>query len=528
MLRVLIADDEERICQLIMALGEWQRLGLEVAGTAQNGPDALALVRTLLPDILITDIRMPGCDGLKVVEEARKVLPGLEVIVISGYAQFDYAQTAIRFGVGEYLLKPINRDALNHSLEKMVARCRQRLDEETQIETLLETRDDDRQKLRQKLAFDLLAGRLEADTPEGLSRAYHFLAGEACYQLLLVKLDYQPEHFAESSLGIVRGKVRDVVEPILTVLCTDAVAAFADTCLVCVLCYAPGRQEALRQQLRAGLNQLVAEKELYGAIEFSMALGAQCDTPAALPGALTRAQNLLAERLTEGTGRLLEGEAGHSGLLEMDYQARYADAATHAIDVMSEQEADAAAAILAEAVAVPGARGWELLSLAHAMGLLFVTRLGAQGGDAALQAYHTRLAQCNAVAALPGVLAAMQRQLLLEAAQRLRERDTQPIRNAKLYIRKNFAQPITLEEVSAAIGFSVNYFSTLFKKETGEGFAKYLTRVRIDEARALLRDTGQPVAEICKSVGYGDLKHFTRTFKAETGLTPGEYRKLYG
>ena len=130
--------------------------------------------------------------------------------------------------------------------------------------------------------------------------------------------------------------------------------------------------------------------------------------------------------------------------------------------------------------------------------------------------------------ALAGILAQLQRDALNQAAQRLRERDTQPIRSAKLYIRKNFAQPITLEEVSAAIGFSVNYFSTLFKKETGEGFAKYLTRVRIDEARALLRDTVTSVAEIFKTVGYGDLKHFTRTFKAEAGLTPGEYRKLYG
>ncbi|MDD3214942.1 MAG: response regulator, partial [Eubacteriales bacterium] len=106
MLRVLIADDEERICQLIIALGEWTRLELEVVGTAENGPAALELVRTLTPDILITDIRMPGCDGLKLVEEAHKLIPELEVIVISGYAQFDYAQTAIRFGVGEYLLKP--------------------------------------------------------------------------------------------------------------------------------------------------------------------------------------------------------------------------------------------------------------------------------------------------------------------------------------------------------------------------------------------------------------------------------------
>ena len=148
MLRVVVADDEERICRLILALGEWQRLGLEVVGTAGNGPDALEMVRTLAADILITDIRMPGCDGLRVVEEARRLVPELEVIVISGYAQFDYAQTAIRFGVGEYLLKPINREALNQSLEKMAERCRMRQHKETDMQTLRERQGDDGRQLR--------------------------------------------------------------------------------------------------------------------------------------------------------------------------------------------------------------------------------------------------------------------------------------------------------------------------------------------------------------------------------------------
>ena len=104
----------------------------------------------------------------------------------------------------------------------------------------------------------------------------------------------------------------------------------------------------------------------------------------------------------------------------------------------------------------------------------------------------------------------------------------QPIRNAKLYVQKHYAEPLTLESVSTAIGFSVNYFSTLFKKETGEGFNKYLTRIRMNQARSLLRETGVSVAEVCGRVGYCDVKHFSKTFKAETGLTPGEYRKLYG
>lgn len=525
MFRVVIADDEERICQLIQALGDWRRLGLEVVGTAQNGPDALELVRTLSPDILITDIRMPGCDGLRVVQDARGFAPELEVIVISGYAQFDYAQTAIRFGVGEYLLKPINRDALNHTLEKMVQRCRDRRRQATDIETLRESRDDDRQQLRAKLVDDLLAGRLDT---EAMERAYHFAAAGDAWQLLLLKMDYDPEHFGEPSLAIVRGKVRDVFEPLLAAACADAVLAFDDATAVGVLNYLGERQEGLRSQLRNALNQLVAEKNLFGAIDFSLALGARCDTPAELAASFPRAQCVLAERLIEGTGCILEGEAGKSGLLDMDFQARYTEAATHAVDVMSLEEADAAAALLEAAATVPGARGWELLALARMAGLLFVNRIGAETGEEALAAYNRRCSLCVSIQALFDCLRAFQREQLTRAQQRLRDRDAQPIRNAKLYIRKNFAQPITLEEVSAAIGFSVNYFSTLFKKETGEGFAKYLTRVRMDEARSLLRDTGRPVAEICKSVGYGDLKHFTHTFKAETGLTPGEYRKLYG
>lgn len=141
--------------------------------------------------------------------------------------------------------------------------------------------------------------------------------------------------------------------------------------------------------------------------------------------------------------------------------------------------------------------------------------------------YHARCAQWQAAAALAQTLRALQRNQLALYQQRLKDRDNQPIRAAKLYIHKHFDQPITLEEVSAAIGFSENYFSTLFKKETGSGFTKYLTHVRMDEARSLLRDTNQSVAGNLQAGRLWGFRHFTHTFKVETGLTPGEYRKLY-
>ena len=110
MLKVIIADDERLICRLVQALCDWEVLDMEVAGLAENGLEALALIERERPDILITDIRMPGCDGLELIRRAKELRPELEIVIISGYAHFEYAQTAIRYGVGNYLLKPIKKD----------------------------------------------------------------------------------------------------------------------------------------------------------------------------------------------------------------------------------------------------------------------------------------------------------------------------------------------------------------------------------------------------------------------------------
>ena len=125
-LKVVIADDEERICQLIQALIDWKYLGMELVGVAHNGIEAYEAVREQKPDILITDIRMPGFSGLELIEKVKDICPDMEVIIISGYAHFEYAQQAIRFGVGHYLLKPINKAELTETLEKLVKRISER------------------------------------------------------------------------------------------------------------------------------------------------------------------------------------------------------------------------------------------------------------------------------------------------------------------------------------------------------------------------------------------------------------------
>lgn len=527
MFRVIVADDEERICNLILALVNWQQLGLEVVSVAHNGQEAIDMIKAHRPDILITDIRMPGYDGLTLINKAKAILPQLEIIIISGYAQFDYAQAALRNGVSEYLLKPINREVLNQTLSKMVDALCQRRQEECDIASMQKFHQGASEQLRKKLLLDLLYAQQSLKDRQQLAQMYSFACTSDTFVTFVLQVDYGNTAFTDASKEIVQRKSLDLCAQIKSV-CTDAILDYIGGTLIAVVNLPHVQFSALRNRLRSILNQLVAEKNIYGGVDFSLALGPCCEEATQIQASLFTARRVISERLIDGTGRMLEEDVSRSGVLEADYQTRYAQAIVHAIDTLSLVDADKAVNILLEATAYPYVHGWELIEIVRSAAQLLLPSMGLEDGHHLLSAFSKEIENCASIDALFSTLREWQQAQLSKTIARNADRDAQPIRNAKIYIHKHFSSPITLEEVSSAIGFSVNYFSTMFKKETGEGFAKYLIRLRMDEARNLLRETNASVAEVCTRVGYVDVKHFVKTFKAETGLTPGEYRKIYG
>lgn len=171
-------------------------------------------------------------------------------------------------------------------------------------------------------------------------------------------------------------------------------------------------------------------------------------------------------------------------------------------------------------------RGREILELVLDAGEIFALRAG--GGDGEIQAFQQRCGQRGRMELLFKELEGLHIQTPKRLKEQQENETTRPIRMAKQYIQENYGRNITLEDVCGAVGFSSTYFSALFKKETGEGFSKYLTQVRIDRAKELLRETDLPIAEVCETVGYSDRKHFTQTFHKITGVNPVEFRRLYG
>lgn len=526
MLKVIIADDERLICRLVQALGDWEALDMEVAGLAENGLEALELIERERPDILITDIRMPGCDGLELIRRAKELRPELEIVIISGYAHFEYAQTAIRYGVGNYLLKPIKKDELMETLRKMKERCEERTAGREVGEARYKKSQNDLKRLRNSLIDDLMSAQPPVLTNQILKETYYFDFSEG--QAFLVKLDCRAGAFGNSA-EVVREKVQEILNAGLKGLCSDVIFCFRGYTGYGLLSCDSDRREQVRKAFRFCLGQLEAGNGMFGPVRFSAALGDWTGEAGHLPASLRGAQDALAERLIEGPGRLFEHVPRASGLPVQEILDRYARDMEHAIETLNVREAaEAVEAMQERALNQEGVCGREIFGLVLSAGRLFIARMVHGDAQKAQREFDQDLYQCADSRELFELLSRRQEELLMVAEGERQNEASRPIRMAKQYVMQHFQDPITLEEVCEAAGFSASYFSSLFKKETGEGFAKYLTRVRMEEAKTLLRETNLPVSEICERVGYSDRKHFTHTFHRATGLNPAEYRKMYG
>lgn len=309
-LKVVIVDDEERICQLIQALINWEEMGLQVEGMAHNGIDACEVVRKVRPDILITDIRMPGCSGLELIEKVKKTCPELEIIVISGYAHFEYAQQAIKFGVGHYLLKPINRAELTETLEKLKQRIRERRESERDKEVLIQKAQKNESHMRSEFVLALFDGNVEKDMgnvlPEILEETYHIYLKPGILQAFCLKMDCEERALGNSSVDVLMEKAKEILERNLKDKCLEMAMELRDFYCFGFVNYESRYQEEIRRVLKNSLSQIEVQKAIFGQVDFSMALGSPGREIEDLYHSARETQKLICQRLVKGSGRLLE------------------------------------------------------------------------------------------------------------------------------------------------------------------------------------------------------------------------------
>lgn len=528
MWKVLIADDENLICRLVQALVDWEALDMCVQATAENGLDALRLIKEHEPDILITDIRMPGCNGLELIRQAKELQPDLEIIIISGYAHFEYAQSAIAYGVGNYLLKPIKQEELIETLQKTKEHLEEKRKWEDMEQLVHANRKEDLKRVKENLLKDIVDRKQDLSIQK-LSEVFQFKAEDCRIQAFVLQIDCEQKQEKDSFVEVIHEKAKELFNNCVVPVCEDCVLYFQAYSGYGIVNYKLQKKDIIRRQMREFLKQLEGNKHLLGKAFFTLALGIVGEHAEDIADSMENAKMMISERLIEGSGKMLEGFLQPSGVSKQSLMEKYAKMVEHAIEVLDVSEVYRADDKLFEMIEEKeDIHGWEVLDITLSAGNFFLLRTGMNGKKKNYEEFEAICMKCGTIQELLEAIKQMQGRLFAEIEQTKGSESSRPVRAAKQYMMKNFDKNISLEEVCEYVGFSVAYFSVLFKKETGEGFAKYLTKIRMEEAKNLLRETDMPVAEICEKVGYNDRKHFTHTFHKYTGVNPAEYRKLYG
>lgn len=490
--KAVLFDDEFIVLEALSSMVDWGGLNIELAGTASDGVSALELVRRLKPDIVLTDIRMPGLDGLQLIETILGEFPEIRCIVFSGFNEFDYVKRAIRLGVTDYLEKPITETAIEQALRKALGQ----LERDQAIRSMGQMLHDSGEALLEKTVRDLLLFGREADIAglepfgldeERLSGITVFAAREA-FRL--------PEHPA------------------------------------CRIVYLREEKDHLAVMFQymelppADWDSIVDELDSAG---ISVGVGLTYPSPEWARSSLKEARHALKGALLLNIrGALTFRELGSWTDAPEQFSARMESmlisirAGNKAV-LMKEVEAFLRE--IREAKTDPECVECDMLKLIFAAEEAIRVQAMSDGGEVRLEPprHHIEITAASAEGRLAEWFRGkMERIAEMAVSDREHEKHA-AIEKAKQYVVQNAFRDVSLQETAESVGLHPAYLSVLFKEVTGESFIKYLTRNRMELAKSLLRK-GLKVNEVSERVGYMTPRHFSDVFKRYTGMTPGQFR----
>ncbi len=535
---LMIVDDEELIRNGIAARINYLGYRFDKILQAGDGVEAIEMIDKMQEnvDILITDIRMPDMDGLTLVRRARKINPGVQSIILSGYAEFDYAEQAIKEGVISYLLKPISNDALKDALDKAI---------NNKNADILELEKNNRQEktLREKNALLLekdinrLLKMEDENVPERiqLENSIYEMTGGIIHDgdsiiLLLIQIDsasYEKKQFIYGDTDLIRFSLCNIFNELVHRNSSLIVNNTDDpNQLFAVISVTDVRD--IRQQAEQICVKLMSV--LWEQMDLSVTIGVSTVNRVLCSETLRQAQNALLQRLSCGSGNLYfyddikELEIEKMPIAEMSLLEKY----------MERCDAGNIQAVLNEIFSEENAQRYSPSYLrvlwVRIINLFLKCDRGKLIDRTPLK--KEQLLDFHVLDRFDSIMEAEDYlyHIILNCIGGEEHVDTDTrskIELAANYIDQHYYEDIAINDLAEKYSMSPNYFSATFSKEKGVTTVNYIAKVRIDKACTLLRSTQKSVAEIAESVGYHDSQYFFKVFKRETGQTPLQYRNRF-
>lgn len=543
MLKIFLAEDEVVVRETIKRMIPWEELGFELVGEAADGEMALPLLIRQQPDLLITDIKMPFMDGLTLARLAKKEIPGLKVVILSGYDDFNYAKQAIGIGVEDYLLKPITKNALIERLSEIRSRYEH---EKTQKEYYEKFQREMQayEKNSSRDFFEALVGG-SMDMMEVYKRAEKLgldIVAEA-YNVLIFTMncdeDFSGQRDEYSSWEA------ESLELLENFFAGHSSAMLFRSNIFSYGVLLKGQRETIEENTRACVDEIrkiLSRQD--GRREWFLAVGQSVDRLSQIQKSYHTASRAFSQRYLYDENILyydeMETMEHPGGQAETEDNAYLQKVDVNALNpailqkflsngLQEETEnfvKDYFYAIGQEPMESLVFRNYVILNVRFSV-ISFIKGLGCDTNE--MESADTEEVFAESGKNMESAIAYAKK--MISQAIEIRDQNSgnknrSILKTAVDFIDSHYMdEEISLNTVANVANVSSNHFSALFSQNMGQTFIEYLTTLRMNKAKELLRCTGMRSSEIAGEIGYKDAHYFSYLFKKTQGMTPSDYRK---
>lgn len=521
MIKLLIADDEYLVLDFIKFIVENNIDTIEVVATAQSGREAIEKAMTLNPDIIMMDIRIPGINGIDAIKQIKERGVRSEVIIISAYEYFDYAKEAVKLNVFEYLLKPLNKKKVVDTLMALESKINK--DRET-IQKHIFLRDK-MDRLLPHMEGQFVHTQLFSDGGIGNLAFY-----EELFHMQLRK-GYVIVGTLSGGNELTEEGIRDSFERQKFFDIFGITLKKMTSCLVGppmldrIIAYVAVDNEvedleARKSAIEIGSNLAEKLKKTIktdfrigvGSVHDIEAFSKSCSEAYSAASMASKGHMIHFEDLSLGKGQVNKFPKNKEQLMlqkamsgDLSGTLRYLEEIIVWMAVNYKDDVDKMKATMVE--------------------LYIQVKRNLPEGEWFDHDFISALLKLDDKNELEYLFVSKIKNLIEQLNEvRHQEMDTL-ISEAIQFIEANYNQNITLDDVAKEISMSYHYFSKFFKESTGKKFSDYITDIRMEEAKRLLKDSDKSIKDICYAIGYNDPNYFSKIFRKVTGRAPTEFRQ---
>lgn len=531
MLKVFLAEDEFIIREGIKNNIDWQAHGYEFCGEASDGELAFPLIQKTRPDILITDIKMPFVDGLALSRLVKKELPETEIIILSGYEEFDYAKEAIQIGVARYLLKPINGETLLQEIDSVAEIILGKQKEKEIREKYQKEMEENSLRDQMDLFQHLVTGDCSMEELLSVADKLDLKIMAPWYSIVLLKIQSMKHDYEEysGSIVVVDERIAKLAEPEHVLIFDRALEGRA------FLFKADSEDELLAYQ-KEYLGDVKEVLSGYVNLRYFGGIGTPVNRLREIPASFEDASHAFAHRYLVAESCILDSRLlMQEGAAEQE-DFRISTVNLEQIDRTKMQEflrtgdLDEVVYFVDEFFgkldggAMKSRIFRQYITMDAYFSIVdFLKGLGLQKDEIEAPDQDSSILQ-DEKNAMEYIVRIMDKALVLRE-RKASSRYEDVVSEVIHYIENNYAQEeLSLNLLASHVNFSPNHLSMIFSQQTGQTLIRYLTDYRMNRAKELLRCSSKKSSVISMEVGYKDPHYFSYLFKKTQGMTPTQYR----